>query len=330
MKATTPFEAPEDGEPRRNASSESLQAAPIVAEGDLAEASMVERPRAGVVWESLLRDIPALLSIIVILLVGLAAILAPVLAPHDPLETFNNIGLGSQGQPLPPGTHGFILGTDQLGRDLLSRLLYGARVSLLVGLVANGLATIVGVTIGLLAGYFGGLVETVLMRFTDVVISFPLLLLAMAMIAVTRPSTRNVIVVIALVYWTTLARIMRGMVVSLKEREFVTASETLGLGHLRIMWRHILPHLVPAIIVYATLGVALSILLESSLSFLGIGVPIPQASWGQMVSDGSTYFQIAPWMLLVPGICLMLTVMAFNLAGDWLRDILDPTTPRFR
>ncbi|GAA0432502.1 ABC transporter permease [Leifsonia naganoensis] len=283
-----------------------------------------DRPvRGAYVWRSLRRDPGALISLIALILIAIVAIVAPLLAPHDPLQTFNETGLGAQGQPLPPGTPGFPLGTDQLGRDILSRLMYGARVSLVIGIVANGLATIVGVVVGVVAGYFGGIVESILMRITDVVISFPILLLCTALIAVTTRSTTNVIIVIALIYWTTLARIIRGMVVSLKEREFVVASRTLGLGDLRIMRRHILPHLVPAIIVYATLGVASSILIESALSFLGIGVPIPQPSWGQMISDGSTYFQIAPWMLFIPGFCLIITVMAFNLVGDWLAGMLD-------
>ncbi|WP_378143816.1 ABC transporter permease [Cnuibacter sp. UC19_7] len=282
--------------------------------------------RAKEVWRSLRHDPAALISIIVLLLLAVIALLAPLLSPHDPLATFPDTGLGPQGQPLPPGTPGFLLGTDALGRDLLSRLIYGARVSLVIGIVANGLATVMGVLVGVIAGYFGGVTESILMRITDVVISFPILLLCTALIAVTTRSTVNVIIVIALIYWTTLARIIRGMVISLKEREFVVASRTLGLSHRSIMWRHILPHLVPAIIVYTTLGVASSILIESALSFLGIGVPIPEASWGQMISDGSTYFQIAPWMLFIPGVCLIVTVMAFNLIGDWLSDMLNSSS----
>ena len=306
--------------------SEAIPAAAIVDPAELGDKPV----RAREVWRSLTRDPAALISIIVLVALALIALAAPLLSPHDPLQTFPDQGLGPQGQPLPPGTPGFLLGTDALGRDLLSRLIYGAQVSLIIGIVANGLATAFGVLVGVVAGYFGGVVEAVLMRITDVVISFPILLLCTALIAVTTRSTVNVIIVIALIYWTTLARIIRGMVVSLKEREFVVASRTLGLSHRTIMWRHILPHLVPAIIVYTTLGVASSILIESALSFLGIGVPIPQASWGQMISDGSTYFQIAPWMLFIPGICLIVTVMAFNLVGDWLSDMLNSSTPTAR
>ncbi|NUT39458.1 MAG: ABC transporter permease, partial [Thermoactinospora sp.] len=207
---------------------------------------------------SLLDDIPALVSIVVLVLLALAALLAPALAPHDPLRTYAE-GLTDQGAPVSPGGN-FLLGTDPNGRDVLSRLLYGARVSLTIGILANGLATIIGVAVGITAGYFGGLVDTVISRITDVIMSFPILLFCVALITVTGPSQRNVVLVIALIYWTYLARIIRGMVLSLREREFVTATRTLGVSNVRIMLRHILPHLVPAIIVYATLGVASSIL----------------------------------------------------------------------
>ncbi|MFI0422972.1 ABC transporter permease [Spongiactinospora sp. 9N601] len=279
-------------------------------------------------WRSLLRDIPALISIVALILLALAALLAPVLAPHDPLRTYAE-GLTDQGAPVAPGG-GFPLGTDPNGRDVLSRLLYGARVSLTIGVFANGLATLVGVAVGITAGYFGGRVDTVVSRITDVVMSFPILLFCVALITVTGPSQRNVVLVIALIYWTYLARIIRGMVLSLREREFVTATRTLGVSTVRILFRHILPHLVPAIIVYATLGVASSILIESSLSFLGVGVPVPEASWGQMIDDGRKYYEAAPWLLFAPGVCLIVTVLAFNLAGDWLRDLLDPTAPERR
>jgi peptide/nickel transport system permease protein len=285
--------------------------------GDLPTAGLGRRA-----WRSLRSDIPALLSLVVLVLLALAAVLAPVLAPHDPLATSLD-GLTATGAPVGPGP-GYPLGADPNGRDVLSRLLYGARVSLVIGIVANGLATVIGVLVGMVAGYLGGWVETVLMRITDVVMSFPILLFCIALIAITGPSSRNVVIVIAIIYWTSLARIVRSLVLSLKEREFITAARTLGLSHLRIMVRHVLPHLVPAIIVYATLGVASSILIEASLSFLGIGVPIPDPSWGQMIDQGRQYFQIAPWLLFFPGIALVLTVLAFNLAGDWLRDLLDP------
>ncbi|HEY3881240.1 MAG TPA: ABC transporter permease [Trebonia sp.] len=273
---------------------------------------------------SLRRDPVALISVIMVIALAVVAVFAPLLAPYDPLKAYSN-GLSAQGAPVAPGST-FLLGTDPNGRDVLSRMIYGAQVSLLVGVVATGLASVIGVLVGGIAGYAGGLVDSVLMRITDMVLSFPILLFCVALIAITGPSTRNVMLVIAFGYWTYLARIVRGLVLSLKEREFVTASRTLGLGHAAILRRHILPHLVPAIIVYSTLGVASSILIEASLSYLGIGVPLPQASWGQMISQGQEYFQSAPWLLIAPGVALIVTVLAFNLAGDWLTDLLDPET----
>jgi peptide/nickel transport system permease protein len=292
---------------------------------EVAEPTALTEPRlARRILSSLRRDPVALISVLVVIALAVVAILAPVLAPYDPLHAFAN-GLAANGAPVHPGST-FPLGTDPNGRDVLSRLIYGARVSLLVGVVATGLASLIGIIIGGIAGYVGGIVESVLMRFTDVVLSFPILLFCIALIAITGPNTRNVVLVIAFGYWTYLARIVRGLVLSLKEREFVTAARTLGVGHGKILRRHILPHLVPAIIVYSTLGVASSILIEASLSYLGIGVPLPQASWGQMISQGQQYFQTAPWLLIAPGVALILTVLAFNLAGDWLTDLLDPAT----
>jgi peptide/nickel transport system permease protein len=273
---------------------------------------------------SLRRDPVALIAVLLVIALAVVAICAPLLAPYDPLKAYSN-GLSADGAPVSPGSS-FLLGSDPNGRDVLSRMIFGARVSLLVGVIATGLASVIGVLVGGIAGYAGGLVDTVLMRITDVVLSFPILLFCVALIAITGPSTRNVMLVIAFGYWTYLARIVRGLVLSLKEREFVTAARTLGLGHAAILRRHILPHLVPAIIVYSTLGVATSILIEASLSYLGIGVPLPQASWGQMISQGQQYFQTAPWLLIAPGVALIITVLAFNLAGDWLTDLLDPAT----
>jgi peptide/nickel transport system permease protein len=273
---------------------------------------------------SLRRDPVALIAVLLVIALALVAVFAPLLAPYDPLKAYSN-GLSADGAPVSPGS-AFLLGTDPNGRDVLSRMIFGARVSLLVGVVATGLASLIGVLVGGIAGYAGGITDSVLMRITDVVLSFPILLFCVALIAITGPSTTNVMLVIAFGYWTYLARIVRGLVLSLKEREFVTAARTLGLGHAAILRRHILPHLVPAIIVYSTLGIASSILIEASLSYLGIGVPLPQASWGQMISQGQQYFQTAPWLLIAPGVALILTVLAFNLAGDWLTDLLDPAT----
>jgi peptide/nickel transport system permease protein len=298
--------------------------APLIAiESAATEPVAIQEPHfLRVAWRSLRRNPVALIAVSAVIVLALVALLAPLIAPRDPLHAYPD-GLTAQGAPIRPG-HTFVLGTDPNGRDVLSRLVYGARVSLLVGVVATGLAALIGVAVGTIAGYVGGIVDSILMRITDVVLSFPLLLFCIALIAVTEPSTRNVVLVIAFGYWTYLARIVRSLVLSLKEREFVTAARTLGTRDRTILRRHILPHLAPAIIVYTTLGIASSIMIEASLSYLGIGVPLPQASWGQMISQGQQYFQSAPWLLIAPGVCLIITVLAFNLAGDWLTDLLDP------
>jgi peptide/nickel transport system permease protein len=295
------------------------------AEPGAAEPTAAAEPTLGRrALRSLRRDPVALIAVLLVIALAVVAIFAPLISPYDPLHAYSN-GLSANGAPVPPGST-FPLGTDPNGRDVLSRMIFGTRVSLLVGVVATGLASVIGVLIGGVAGYAGGITEAILMRITDVVLSFPILLFCIALIAITGPSTRNVMLVIAFGYWTYLARIVRGLVLSLKEREFVTAARTLGIGHAAILRRHILPHLVPAIIVYSTLGIASAILIEASLSYLGIGVPLPQASWGQMISQGQEYFQTAPWLLIAPGVALILTVLAFNLAGDWLTDLLDPET----
>lgn len=274
------------------------------------------------VWASLRRDKVALLGGFVVLAFVLVAIFAPLLTPHDPTAQFTE-GLSPQGAPLPPGAK-FPLGTDDLGRDLLSRLIYGARISLTIGVLANGMATVIGVSIGAIAAYAGGLVDNILMRFTDVMIAFPVVLFAIALIAVTSPSLTNVIIVIAILYWTTTARVIHGIVLSLKEREFVEAARALGATAPRILVLYILPHLVSVIIVYTTLGVATTVLVEATLSFVGVSVPLPTPTWGNMINEAQQYYHSDPWMMVFPGLAIMATVLGFNLLGDWLRDTLDP------
>lgn len=273
-------------------------------------------------WASLRRDKVAILGGFVVLAFVLVAIFAPFLAPHDPTQQFSD-GISLQGAPLPPGGK-FPLGTDDLGRDLLSRLIYGARVSLTIGIVANGLATLIGVTIGATAAYAGGLIDNILMRFTDIMIAFPVVLFAIALIAITGPSLLNVIVVIAILYWTTTARVIHGMVLSIKEREFIEAARALGATGPRILLLYILPHLASVIIVYTTLGVATTVLVEATLSFVGISVPLPTPTWGNMINEAQQYYRSDPWMMIFPGLAIMATVLGFNLLGDWLRDTLDP------
>jgi len=218
----------------------------------------------------------------------------------------------------------FYLGADQFGRDVLVRIAYGARVSLVVGIVATGFALLVGVTVGLITGFYGGVVDTVLSRFMDVLLSIPLLLLALALVAVFRPSLQVIIAVIVFVSWTYIARIIRGQVLSLREKEFVEAQRSLGAGNLRIIFRDILPNLVAPILIYATLIIPANILFEAYLSFLGLGVPPPTATWGQMLADATDFYRVAWWLLLFPGLALLGTTLSFNLAGDGLRDALDP------
>jgi peptide/nickel transport system permease protein len=274
-------------------------------------------------------DRGAMLGAALVVLVALVALLAPVLAPHDPAEQFRD-GLTPGGQPVPStlltaGTWRFPLGTDANGRDLLSRILYGAQVSLLVGVLANTLAVTMGTFIGSVAGFFGQPFETLLMRFTDMMMAFPTLLLAMALVAILKPSLWIIILVIGVVYWTWIARVVYGQVLTLRERDFVTAARALGAGRLFTLFRHILPQLVPTIIVWGTLGIATNVMLEASLSYLGIGVQPPTPSWGGMIQQGQSYYRTAPWLVIFPGFAIMLTVFAFNLLGDGLRDALDPT-----
>jgi peptide/nickel transport system permease protein len=258
----------------------------------------------------------------IILLVVLASLLAPWLAPYDPADQMFD-GLTLEGAPLPPSAQ-FWLGTDTLGRDLLSRLLYGARNSLIIGLVANGAAVFIGILVGMLAGYIGGWFGGLLMRFTDLMMAFPALLLAIVLAAILKPSLWIVVLVIALVNWVQVARIVFTETRGLVERDFITAERSLGAGHMRIVFHHIVPHLVPTAIVWGTLGIATTVLLEATLSFLGIGVQPPDPSWGNIIFENQTYFQTAPWLVFFPGLMILLTALAFNLLGDSLRDALDP------
>jgi peptide/nickel transport system permease protein len=274
----------------------------------------------------------------VVLIIG-AAVFAPFLAPHDPNFQFRGEGLTAAGDPLGPSAK-FPLGTDKLGRDELSRLLYGARTSLTVGIVANTLAVFIGVVVGTSAAFFRGRrlrvsalgrgasvplpIETILMRTTDVVLAFPALLVAIALVAIVGPSLGLVIVVIALVLWTATARIMYTTSLVVLSSDFVLAATAIGVADRRLVTRHVLPHLLPLIIVYATLGIATTVLFEATLSFLGVGVPAPAASWGGMIIEHVGYYRTDPRVVALPGLAIMVTILAFNLLGDALADALDP------
>lgn len=275
------------------------------------------------VIKAMLRQPTALFGLIVVLIVIAFAVAAPWIAPFNPDEQMFD-GLSLEGAPLAPGGP-YLLGTDTLGRDLFSRLLFGARTSLVIGLVANGIAVAIGLFIGILAGYMRGIVGNILMRFTDLMMAFPALLLAIVLAALLRPSLWIVAMVIALVNWVQVARIVYTETRGLVERDFIMAERSLGAGHMRILFLHILPHLVPTAIVWGTLGIATTVLLEATLSFLGIGVQPPQPSWGNIIFESQSYFQAAPWLVFFPGAIILLTALSFNLVGDALRDILDPT-----
>ena len=290
----------------------------------------VEVSYSTLIWRRLRRDRVAMFGAVLVGSLILVAVFAPLLAPHDPAEQFRD-GLTPDGQPVPStvlsgkGEAEFLLGTDANGRDLLSRIFYGARVSLTVGVLANLLAVALGIIIGVTAGYLGGWVETILMRFTDIMMAFPTLLLAMTLVAILKPSLWIIIVVIGLVYWTWIARVVYSQVLAMREREFVIASRALGGNRRFVILHHILPQLIPTIIVWGTLGIATNVMLEASLSYLGIGVQPPTPSWGGMIQQGQSYYRSAPWLVIYPGLAIMITVFAFNLLGDGLRDALDPT-----
>lgn len=271
----------------------------------------------------LLRRPLAAAALALILAVVACALAAPWLAPYPPDEQLLD-GLSAEGAPLPP-SRDHPLGTDTLGRDLLSRLLFGARASLVIGLVANGVAVGIGMAVGTAAGYWGGWAGALLMRFTDLMAAFPALLLAIVLATVLKPSLWIVALVIALVNWVQVARIVYTEARSLAERDFILAQRSLGAGQARILVRHIAPHLVPTAIVWGTLGIATTVLLEATLSFLGVGVQPPQPSWGNIIFESQSYFQSAPWLVFIPGAVILATALSFNLVGDALRDVLDPT-----
>lgn len=258
----------------------------------------------------------------IVLFLVLVAVFAPLIATHDPTYGYDN-GLSNIGTPLGP-SHEFIWGTDDVGRDIFSRVVYGARVSLIVGVVATLISLVIGVVVGLVAGFFGKWVDYVLMRLTDVILAFPFLLFTMALVAVLKPDLKNVLIAIGVTGWGTMARVVRGSVLSVKEFEYVQAERALGASGIRIMFRVILPNIIGPIIVLTTLNIGFAILTEAGLSFLGIGVQPPTPSWGNMIQDGMGIYQLAPWTLYFPGFALLLSVLGFNMLGDGLRDMLDP------
>jgi len=281
-------------------------------------------------WDRLRRDRAAMISLGVIVVMALIAIFAPFFATltgHGVLHQYRETGLSPDGLPQAPN-HTFWLGTDDLGRDLLVRIAYGARISLFVGVVATGITVAVGAVFGLDAGYFGGLIDTRIARLVDVVLSLPYFLFAVALASVYRANLTIVIVVVAFFGWASVARIVRGQVLTIREKEYIEASRSLGAGPFRIMFIDILPNVAAPIIVLASLLIPVSIVFEAALSFLGVGVQPPTPDWGQMIAEAQNVYQQAWWFLVFPCAALLITTLAFNIFGDGVRDALDPRVER--
>ena len=277
-------------------------------------------------WKPLRKDIAAVVSLGIIAAVVILALGAPLFAPYSPTEQFAD-GLSDIGAPLPPDGK-FWLGTDLLGRDLYSRLLFGGRNSLLIGLLANGAALLIGTLVGVVAGYVQGRAGNAIMRFTDLMMAIPALLLAIALAIILQRSVWIVALVIALVNWVQVARVIYTETVGLEARDFVRAARALGAGPVRVLSRHILPHLLPTLLVYGTLGISTTVMLEAMLSFLGVGVQPPDPSWGGIIFESQSYLMNAPWLVIFPGLVILAVALAFNLVGDALRDALDPRQRR--
>ncbi|WP_411346022.1 ABC transporter permease [Paenibacillus sp. WLX1005] len=264
-----------------------------------------------------------IIGLIVLILVALCALLAPWLATHDP-------GAVDPLKRLKPpvwldgGTSEYWLGTDNLGRDIWSRIVYGARVSLIVGIGAVLVSGIIGAVLGLLSGYYGSWVNAIIMRVADSFLAIPAVLFALVVLAVTKPGLMTLIIVIGLTNWVTYARVIRGEVLTLKERDFVKAAQSVGAGQFRLIFRHVLPNVMSTLIVVSSMNVSTTILMEASLSFLGLGIKPPDVSWGGMLSDGRQYIATSWWVATFPGLAITLTVLGVIFLGDWLRDKLDP------
>ena len=266
----------------------------------------------------------AVIAAIFLLLLAFVSILAPVIAPYDPVQQFRREGLTDLGAPVPANAK-FWLGTDGLGRDLLSRLIWGGRVSLGIGLTASAISVTIGLILGGGAGFVGGKTDFLLMRFVDIVMSIPTFFLMLLLVVMLSPGPWVVITVISLFAWTYPARIFRAQTLSTREQDFILAARCIGAPGRRIFGRHILPHILPLVIVYLALVIPTTIFAEASLSFLGLGVPPPIPSWGSMIQDGMAYYRAAPWVAFSPGLAIMLTVVSFNLVGAGLREAMDPT-----
>ena len=270
----------------------------------------------------ILQSKSVLIGGILVFIVMICAICAPLIATHDPYQ------MNMSDRLLKPMEKGHLLGTDQYGRDLFTRIIYGARVSLEVGIVSVGIAMIIGVTLGLIAGYYGGWLDIIIMRIVDIVLSFPVLLLAIALVAALGPGIMNVILALGFVYWTNYARIVRASVLAIKEEEYIQAAKTIGSSDFRIIFYNILPNCLAPVVVVATLGLGVAIVSEATLSFLGLGIQPPQSSWGWTLAFGMKFLRDAPHLSIYPGLAIMITVLGFNLLGDGIRDLTDSKLKR--
>jgi peptide/nickel transport system permease protein len=296
-----------------------------------ASANIEGRSQWQLTWRRLRSDTVSMIALGVIIAMVILALAAPVFAAitHHPANVaFPNTGENAVGLPVGPFTNGFWLGTDGTGRDLFIRILYGARISLMVGVVTTGIATVLGVSIGLMAGYFGGVIDTVLARFTDAVLAFPYVVLAIALAAVFGPSLTIILGVITFFAWAGIARIVRGQTLSIKEKEYIEAARSLGAGPFRIMFFDILPNLLAPVLVLATLYIPTAVVFEATLSFLGLGIQPPTASWGNILAEATDFYQTSWWYVVFPALALLITTLAFNLLGDGIRDAMDPRTER--
>lgn len=270
-----------------------------------------------IIWNRFKKNRLSVIGLVIILILFSVALTAPIIAPYDPMkiDVYNVLSPPSPSHPL---------GTDELGRDVLSRMIWGSRVSLKVGFIAVGIAIFIGSLIGSIAGYYGRAIDAVLMRFVDVMLAFPTFFLILAVIAIVEPGISTIMIVIGVTGWMDVARLVRAEFLSLKEREFIMAARTIGASDLRIIFRHILPNALSPVFVAATFGIAGAILIESSLSFLGLGVQPPEPSWGNILTSGKDNITVAWWLSLFPGLAILITVLSYNLVGEGLRDALDP------
>ena len=299
--------------------------------GDAPAIAIEGRSQWQLTWRRLRSDKVAVASVVVIFLMIAFALAAPLIAHltgHPVDQAYADKGENASGLPVGPGVHGFILGTDQIGRDLLVRIAYGARISLFVGLLTTSLATIFGVSLGLVAGYYGGVVDAILARFFDAALAFPFIILALALASVFHPNLGIVIGVITFFSWAGISRIVRGQTLSLKEKEYVEAARSLGAGPGRIMFIDILPNLLGPVLVLATLYIPAAVTFEATLSFLGIGIPEPAPSWGNILAEAQNFYNTSWWYVVFPALALLITTLAFNLLGDGIRDAIDPRTER--